>query len=47
MACTGPSQTFLWDIFNTAEALQVEPVMNNEGTSVLFICCVDTDTVAE
>lgn len=39
-------QIFLWDIYNTAEVLQVESLMNNGGASVLFICCVDTDTVA-
>lgn len=49
MACTELLlQIFLWDIYNTAEVLQVESLMNNGGASVfiLFICCVDTDTVA-
>lgn len=39
-------QVFLWDIYNAAELLQVESLMNNGGASVLFICCVDMDTVA-
>lgn len=39
-------QIFLWDAYNTAEVLQVESLMNNGDASVLFICCVDTDTVA-
>lgn len=46
MACTELLlQIFLWDIYNTAEMLQVESLMNNGSTSV-FICCVDTDTIA-
>lgn len=46
MACPELLQIFLWDIYNTAEVLQVESLMNNGDASVLFICCVDTDTVA-
>lgn len=39
-------RAFLWDIYNTAEVLQVESSMNNGGTSVLLSCCADTDTAA-
>lgn len=39
-------QALLWDIYNTAEVLQVESSMNNGGASVLLSCCADTDTVA-
>lgn len=41
-----PLRAFLWDIYNTAEVLQVESSMNNGGASVLLSCCADTDTVA-
>lgn len=34
------------ETYNAAEVLQVESLMNNAGVCVLFICCVDTDTVA-
>lgn len=46
MACSELLQIFLWDSYNTAEVLQVESLMNNGEASVLFVCCVDTDTVA-
>lgn len=44
VARTAPLQIFLWDRYNPAEVLQLELLMNNGG--VLFVRCVDTDTVA-
>lgn len=46
MACTELLQIFQWDAYNTPEVLQVKSLMNNGDAGVLFICCVDTDTVA-
>lgn len=40
MACTEPFlQTFLWDIYNTAEVLQVESLMNNGDACVYHLLC--------
>lgn len=46
MAYTNLLQIFLWEMYNITEVLQVESLMNNGETSLLFICCADTDTVA-
>lgn len=46
MACAELQQVILWETYNIAKVLQEESLMNNGEGSVLFMSCVDTDTVA-